>query len=95
LKCLMKSKEATEVTGGNGYFSSFIEECCIVEEGRKFPIEASGMLMKHGAGRMGIIHLDKSYLMQNDGARLCCKRSGANGSRDWHGIGLADEGILL
>jgi len=23
------------------------------------------------------------------------KRSGANGSRDWHGIGLADEGILL
>jgi len=58
-------KEATE-----GYreemdtFSSFIEECCIVEEGRKVPIEASGMLMKHGAGRMGIIHLDKSYLMQ-------------------------------
>jgi len=23
------------------------------------------------------------------------KRSGANGSRDWHGIGLVDEGILL
>jgi len=22
------------------------------------------------------------------------KRSGANGSRDWHGIGLVDEGIL-
>jgi len=37
----------------------------------------------------------KAVQCKNDGARFAVKRSGANGSRDWHGIGLAEEAILL
>jgi len=80
-------KEATD-----GYrqemdtFSSFIEECCIVEEAGKSPIEASGTLTKHGAGERRLSSWSKAVQCKNDGARLCCQtqRSQWQQGLAWH-----------
>jgi len=45
-------------------FSSFIEECCIVEEGRKVSNRSIRYAYEHGAGKMETTLLDKSYSMQ-------------------------------
>jgi len=90
-------KEATE-----GYreemdtFSSFIEECCIVEEGRKVSNRSIRYAYETWCRENGDYPLGQKLFNAKMTERgFAVKRSGANGSRDWHGIGLADEGILL
>ena len=90
-------KEATE-----GYredmdtFSTFIEECCIVEESKKVSNRGIRYAYEMWCRENGDYPLGQKLFnakMTERGFNV--KRSGANGSRDWHGIGLVDEVIPL
>ena len=62
----------------------------------KFPIEASGNAYETWCRENGDYPLGQKLFNAKMAERgFAVKRSGANGSRDWHGIGLADDGILL
>ena len=90
-------KEATE-----GYredmdtFSTFIEECCIVEEGKKVSNRGIRYAYETWCRENGDYPLGQKLFNAKMTERgFAVKRSGANGSRDWHGIGLVDEVIPL
>ena len=105
--CLLWQKEGLNMpdevkTATEGYreemdtFSSFIEECCIVEEGRKVSNRSIRYAYETWCRENGDYPLGQKLFNAKMTERgFAVKRSGANGSRDWHGIGLADEGILL
>ena len=67
---------------------------CIVENGRKSPIGTSGYetwCWENGDYPFG----QKLFNAKMTERGFAVKRSGANSSRDWHGIGLVDGVILL
>jgi len=58
-------KSHRRLPGGNGYLLKFYRGMLHCGGGQeKSPIEASGTLTKHGAGKMETTLLDKSYSMQ-------------------------------
>lgn len=90
-------KEATE-----GYredmdtFSTFIEECCIVEEDKKVSNRGIRYAYETWCRENGDYPLGQKLFNAKMTERgFAVKRSGANGSRYWHGIGLDDEVIPL
>lgn len=77
-------------------FSTFIEECCIVEEGKKVSNRGIRYTYETWCRENGDYPLGQKLFNAKMTERgFAVKRSGANGSRDWHGIGLVDEVIPL
>jgi len=105
--CLLWQKEGLEMpdevkTATEGYredmdtFSAFIEECCVVEEGRKVPNRGIRYAYETWCRENGDYPLGQKLFNAKMTERgFSVKRSGANGSRNWHGIGLVEEVILM
>ena len=89
-------KTATEVYREDmDTFSVFIEECCVIEEGRKVSNRGIRYAYETWCRENGDYPLgQKLFNTKMTECGFVVKRSGANGSRDWHGIGLVDEVIL-
>ena len=105
--CLLWQKEGLDMPdevkiATEGYredmdtFSIFIEECCILEEGRKVSNRGIRYAYETWCRENGDYPLGQKLFNAKMTERgFAVKRSGTNGSRDWHGSGLVDEVIPL
>jgi len=91
----MSQRSYRRLPGGNGYLLKFIEECCIVEEGRKVSNRSIRYAYETWCRENGDYPLGQKLFNAKMTERgFAVKRSGANGSRDWHGIGLRMRGYF-
>lgn len=105
--CLLWQKEGLEMpdevrAATQGYredmdtFSTFIEECCIVESRRKVSNRELRSAYETWCRENGEYPLGQKLFNAKMTERgYAVKRSGANGSRAWHGIGLVNEVMPL